>query len=171
VKEKIIGLDLTVNLSHTVSPQPILTALVVCGTTCATEPGWRGRYRLRKGYLQRSLQRGMYDSKRIYAAGYSMGGGMAYASACRAADLFAAVVLCSFDFYDDPQCNPSRQISVLSFRGKSDPLALYDGSVGPPGHFIGGKRTLEALVKINHCSGAPVNIGPDTRCTRSAMLA
>jgi len=102
---------------------------------------------------------GCIDSKRIYAAGYSMGGGMAYASACRAADLFAAVVSSSFDFYEDQQCNPSRPISVLSFRGKSDPLALYDGSVGPPGRFIGAKRTLEELVKINHCKGAPVNIG------------
>jgi len=65
----------------------------------------------------------------------------------------------SFDFYDDKQCNPSRPISALSSRCKYDPLALYDGSVGPPGRFIGAKRTLEELVKINHCSGAPVNIG------------
>ena len=48
---------------------------------------------------------------------------------------------------------------MLSFRRKSDLLALYDGSVGAQGRFIGANRTLEELVKINHFSGAPVNIG------------
>jgi hypothetical protein len=48
---------------------------------------------------------------------------------------------------------------VLSFRGKSDPLTLNNGSVGVLGRFIGAKRTLDELVRINHRTGSLVNIG------------
>ena len=37
------------------------------------------------------------DPKRVYATGFSMGGGMAHYLACHAADVFAAVAPASFD--------------------------------------------------------------------------
>ena len=37
------------------------------------------------------------DPKRVYAAGFSMGGGMAHYLACHAADVFAAVAPSAFD--------------------------------------------------------------------------
>jgi poly(3-hydroxybutyrate) depolymerase len=96
-----------------------------------------------------------------------MGGGIAYASARRAADLFAAIVSSSFDFYEDEQSTPARPISVLSFLGKSDPLTIYDGSVAAPGRFVGAKPKLEELVRINHCTGSPINIGSGCgKCTQ-----
>jgi poly(3-hydroxybutyrate) depolymerase len=100
---------------------------------------------------------GCIDTNRVYAAGFSQGGGMSYGVACYDADAFAAVVSSSFDLYDGQQCNPARPISVLSFRGTNDPLAKYDGSPGfqPDGPFVGAKETLKRWAAINHCSGSP----------------
>ncbi|MEJ2613270.1 MAG: PHB depolymerase family esterase, partial [Candidatus Thiodiazotropha sp.] len=100
---------------------------------------------------------GCIDKNRVYAAGFSQGGGMSYGAACYLSDAFAAVVSSSFDLYDGQQCNLARPISVLSFRGTNDPLAKYDGSPGfyPDGAFVGAKETLKRWAAINHCSGSP----------------
>ena len=48
------------------------------------------------------------DPKRIYAVGYSMGGGMSYKLACDAADIIAAVAPAAFELMEDNEwpCNP-----------------------------------------------------------------
>ena len=48
------------------------------------------------------------DPKRVYAAGFSMGGGMAHYLACHAADVFAAVAPSSFDLLQENvgDCQP-----------------------------------------------------------------
>jgi cellulose 1,4-beta-cellobiosidase len=99
---------------------------------------------------------GCIDKSRVYAAGFSMGGGMSYRVACQAADVFAAVVSSSFDFYRGQQCNPARPISVLSFRGDADGLAIYGGSAGfDDAPFVGAKETLRLMAAVDHCSGSP----------------
>jgi polyhydroxybutyrate depolymerase len=102
------------------------------------------------------------DPKRVYAAGFSMGGGMAYYLACHAADVFAGVAPSSFDLLQDNvgECLPSRPITVISFRGSADNLVPYDGGPsmvvqGMPVTFLGAQATFQKWAEIDQCSGPP----------------
>jgi polyhydroxybutyrate depolymerase len=69
------------------------------------------------------------DKKRIYAAGYSMGGGMSNHVACYMSDIFAAVAPASMDLNKDNSatCSPERPISVIMFRGTQDFVCSFSG--------------------------------------------
>ncbi|WP_437496053.1 alpha/beta hydrolase family esterase [Sorangium sp. So ce1099] len=102
------------------------------------------------------------DPKRIYAVGFSMGGGMSHYLACHAADVFAAVAPAAFDLLEENvgDCEPSRPITVISFRGTSDPIVPYAGGYssvvrGMPITFLGAKTTFERWADINGCTGSP----------------
>jgi polyhydroxybutyrate depolymerase len=107
------------------------------------------------------------DTKRIYAVGFSMGGGMSHYIACKAADVFAAVAPAAFDLLkgsapkgNADDCKPARPIPVLSFRGTADGTALYaggDSSVVPgmPITFLGAKACWEKWASINGCTDTP----------------
>jgi polyhydroxybutyrate depolymerase len=102
------------------------------------------------------------DPKRVYAVGFSMGGGMAHYLACHAADVFAAVAPSAFDLLQETvgDCQPPRPITVISFRGSADTLVPYDGGASSvvPGMsvtFLGAQGTFEAWAAIDHCSGSP----------------
>lgn len=106
------------------------------------------------------------DPKRIYAVGFSMGGGMSHYLACHAADLFAAVAPAAFDLVEEnvESCNPSRPISVVSFRGTSDGVVPYEGGYsavvpGMPITFLGAEDTRDAWAEINGCTGMAESIG------------
>ena len=102
------------------------------------------------------------DPKRVYAVGFSMGGGMAHYLACHAADVFAAVAPASFDLMEENavDCQPSRPITVISFRGSADTLVPYDGGPssvvpGMPVTFLGAQGTFQKWAEIDRCTGAP----------------
>jgi polyhydroxybutyrate depolymerase len=102
------------------------------------------------------------DPKRVYATGFSMGGGMAHYVACHAADVFAAVAPIAFDLLQEnvADCHPSRPITVISFRGNSDPLVPYDGgpsAVVPnmPVTFLGAQATFMKWSELDQCPGTP----------------
>lgn len=107
------------------------------------------------------------DEKRVYATGYSNGGGMAYTLACKAADVFAAVAPAAFDLIEEVSCTPSRPVSVFSARGRLDSIVPYEGgrSTPPTGypldpiHFLGAEGTFDKWAQINGCSGSPVSQG------------
>lgn len=68
------------------------------------------------------------DAHRIYVAGYSLGGGMAYRVACTLSNQIAALATVEGAFYHAPGgCNPSRPIPVLEIHGQADELAPYNG--------------------------------------------
>jgi len=101
------------------------------------------------------------DPKRVYAVGFSMGGGMAHYVACHAADLFAAVAPASFDLLQEnvADCQPPRPITVISFRGSADTLVPYNGGFssvvpGMPVTFLGAQGTFEKWGEIDHCGSA-----------------
>jgi polyhydroxybutyrate depolymerase len=101
------------------------------------------------------------DPKRIYAVGFSMGGGMSHYLACHAADVFAAVAPAAFDLLKEnsDDCQPSRPISVVSFRSTGDGVVPYAGGYsmavqGMPINFLGAKGTFEKWAQINQCTGA-----------------
>ena len=90
------------------------------------------------------------DPKRVYAVGFSMGGGMAHYLACHAADVFAAVAPSAFDLLQENvgDCRPARPITVISFRGSADNLVPYDGGPsavvpGMPVTFLGAQATFQ----------------------------
>jgi polyhydroxybutyrate depolymerase len=102
------------------------------------------------------------DPKRVYAAGFAMGGGMANYVACDAADLFAAVAPASFDLLQEnvADCQPPRPITVISFRGSADTLVPYAGGPsavvpGMPVTFLGAQGTFQKWAEIDHCTGSP----------------
>jgi polyhydroxybutyrate depolymerase len=102
------------------------------------------------------------DPKRVYAAGFATGGGMAHYLACHAADVFAAVAPSAFDLLEENvgDCQPPRPITVISFRGTADTLVPYDGGPsavvpGMPVTFLGAQATFEKWAEIDQCTGSP----------------
>jgi polyhydroxybutyrate depolymerase len=102
------------------------------------------------------------DPRRVYAVGTSMGGGMAYQLACRAADVFAGVAASAFDLVKEqlPTCKPTRPIPVISFRGTADNVVPYQGGPsgtvpGMPVTFLGAEVTFTTWAQLNQCTGAP----------------
>ncbi|HEY5840325.1 MAG TPA: PHB depolymerase family esterase, partial [Mycobacterium sp.] len=92
------------------------------------------------------------DPARVYAAGISNGGVMAFALACQT-DLFAAVGVVSGTQLGG--CNPPNPPSVIQIHGTSDPIIHFDGS---PGFGFAGGQPIPAIDAFwrdtNHC-GAP----------------
>lgn len=107
------------------------------------------------------------DSSRVYATGYSNGGGMAYKLACDAADMVAAIAPAAFDMVQGMGCAPSRPISVFSFRGRLDPIVPYNGGPSSPPTpydlpsitFLGAEGSFQAWGGLNQCSTSTSSAG------------
>lgn len=102
------------------------------------------------------------DPSRVYAVGVLTGGGMVYALACQQADVFAAVAPAAFDLLEQnvASCNPSRPITVISFRGNANSRVPYDGGPsslvpGMPITFLGAEATFEQWAQLDGCTGSP----------------
>lgn len=102
------------------------------------------------------------DPKRVYATGFSMGGGMSHYTACHLADIFAAVAPAAFDLLKENEgdCKPVRPISVISFRSTGDFVVNYNGGLssvvqGMPINFLGAEGTHKKWAEINKCTGSP----------------
>jgi polyhydroxybutyrate depolymerase len=68
------------------------------------------------------------DPQRIYATGFSNGGGMVGYLACRLAGRIAAFAPASGNFYAVPGgCHPSRPVPMLDFHGTADMIVPYTG--------------------------------------------
>jgi len=101
------------------------------------------------------------DTKRVYAVGFSMGGGMSHYLACHAAEVFAAVAPAAFDLLQEniADCKPPRPISEITFRSTGDNVVPYSGGdsmavQGMPITFLGAKGTFQKWAQINQCTGA-----------------
>lgn len=99
------------------------------------------------------------DPKRVYATGYSMGGGMSNHVACNMADVFAAAAPAAMDLntVNSKTCNPARPIPILMFRGTNDFVCSYNG--GDSGfhddlNFLGAKGNFDFWKEKNGCSGS-----------------
>jgi polyhydroxybutyrate depolymerase len=100
------------------------------------------------------------DPQRIYASGFSNGGGMTGFLACRLAGRIAAFVPISGNFYALPGgCKPGRPVPILDFHGTKDPLLPYNGqpiSVNPDWPLPSIPRWLQNWAARDGCSGGPV---------------
>lgn len=117
-----------------------------------------------RALVQQIQNEACIDPKRIYATGYVMGGGMAMYLGCNAADVFAGVVSGGFDLWADAQepCQPSRPVTVVSFRGTADPIIPYGGGSGSPPNnpnitltFLGAVGTFQKWAALDQCVGSP----------------
>lgn len=131
-----------------------------------------------KALVEKIKESACIDPRRVYAAGFSMGGGMSHYLACHAADVFAAVAPSAFDLLKEniDECTPARPISVASFRNRADNFVYYDGTPDstPPNTFItqdvstrinilGAEATFDAWGEIDGCTDTPVDDGPGCR--------
>ena len=74
------------------------------------------------------------DSRRIYVAGFSDGGSMAYHVACALAPMVAAIGVVSGSLVDD-RCIPSRPVPVIAFHGTADREVPYlERALTPASH-------------------------------------
>jgi polyhydroxybutyrate depolymerase len=117
-----------------------------CGSSLANGVDDEGFLR---AVVARVEQDACIDAKRVYATGLSNGGAMAHLLACHAADLFAATAPVSMGNGTVP-CQPSRPLSVIMFRGTSDPLVAYGG-----GFFPGAQADFNQWSQLDGCTGTP----------------
>ncbi|GAB4333898.1 MAG: PHB depolymerase family esterase [Dehalococcoidia bacterium] len=83
------------------------------------------------------------DSRRIYAAGISNGGMLAYRLACEMADVLAAVAPVS-GALNVEVCDPAQPISLIAFHGTEDSYVPYEG--GTPEVILDGNERVDRSV-------------------------
>lgn len=99
-----------------------------------------------------------FDPGRVYATGFSMGGGMATVLGCRMADRIAAIAPVSGVNLPDEEleCRPSRAVPMIAFHGVLDELLPYDGGRAPGRypHVVAAETAAAAWAERNGCDTA-----------------
>ena len=139
------------------------------GTTKTMGPGWNvgpccsndDDIEFTRAMIKYVREKACIDPQRIYAAGFSMGGGMSNHVACMMSDVFAAVAPAAMDLNktNSAKCTKARPISVINFRGTADPVCKYQG--GDSGYndglnFLGAEGTFKYWAEADGCTGTPV---------------
>jgi polyhydroxybutyrate depolymerase len=94
------------------------------------------------------------DPARIYVAGVSRGGLMAYTLACAFADRIAAAVptITGMTEYQREDCRPARPVPLMVVAGTMDRSQPYDGWLFPHGRLLSVPETLEYWRAQNGCT-------------------
>lgn len=100
------------------------------------------------------------DPKRVYAVGFSLGGGFTHTLGCQAADVFAAIAPAAADLVKETvdACKPARPITVITFRGSADGSVKYaggpiSGDASMPLTGLGAKASFDKWAQIDQCTG------------------
>jgi len=100
------------------------------------------------------------NKQRVYATGFSMGGGMSNHVACFMSDIYAAVAPAAMDLNttNSAKCNPERPVPIIMFRGTNDFVCKYQG--GDSGfndglNFLGAEGNFKFWAQKNECQGSP----------------
>ena len=138
------------------------------GTTKTMGPGWNvgpccsndDDLEFTREMIKYVREKACIDPQRIYAAGFSMGGGMSNHVACMMSDVFAAVAPAAMDLNktNSAKCTKARPISVINFRGTADNVCRYQG--GDSGfndglNFLGAEGTFRYWAEADGCEGSP----------------
>jgi polyhydroxybutyrate depolymerase len=149
---------------------------------CCTKSRDVDDYGLALALIERFKTEGCIDEKRVYSVGYSNGGGLTHYLGCKYADVFAAISPAAFDLITEVPCEPSRPISVIDFRGTSDPIVPYAGGESTPPtsypldpiHFLGAVGTFKKWAEVDGCTGEPTDAGGGcqtySQCKGSAQV-
>ena len=100
------------------------------------------------------------NPRKIYATGFSMGGGMSNHVACNMSDVFAAVAPAAMDLNrtNSVSCSIVRPISVIMFRGTQDNICPYAGgeSFMRDGlDFLGAENNFKFWAEKDGCTDKP----------------
>ena len=118
-------------------------------------------------YMEKMLH---IDANRVYAAGYSMGGMMAYRLACALPDRFAAVasVASTMPIYLLEICDATVPIPVIVFQGTDDPIVPWTGI---PNGYLSAAQTIGFWGNHNQCIGGfLVESLPDSEPTDHTLV-
>lgn len=94
------------------------------------------------------------DRTRIYADGFSNGGGMAFALSCTLSDRIAAVgMVAAARSLDFAWCSDRRPIASIAFHGTADPIVPFEGGRTPvgPDVFPSVRGFTAAWARRNQC--------------------
>jgi polyhydroxybutyrate depolymerase len=108
------------------------------------------------------------DSKRVYSAGYSMGGMMSFRLSCELSDKIAAIasVASTFPGYLSQTCKSSPPKPTLVIQGTLDPVVPWSGVTDNVGIrvYLSASETATYWAVHNGCEGKAEQItDPDTR--------
>lgn len=93
------------------------------------------------------------DTRRVYAAGLSNGGGMAMNLACQAPDLVAAVVSVSGAYYDATMNNcRGRNVPTMLIHGVHDTLMHYGGGERHGMRYYSARAAFDNAARRNSCN-------------------
>jgi polyhydroxybutyrate depolymerase len=135
---------------------------------CCTESRDVDDVKFARALVAKVGQDSCVDTTRVYATGYSNGGGMTLTLACRAADLFAAFGPAAFDLLEGVPCEPARPVPIFIHRGSDDGIVPYAGGPSTPptlGYtlpmitFMGAVKTFETWQRLDGCTAAPTAEG------------
>jgi polyhydroxybutyrate depolymerase len=98
------------------------------------------------------------DPARIYADGFSNGGGMAFALSCTLPDRIAAVgMVAAAQLLPWSGCSDPRPVPMIAFHGTADPMTPYDGGSSPiaPDPFPSIPAWTAKWARRNRCEANP----------------
>ena len=112
--------------------------------------------------IDEMLLRYAIDPRRVYVAGVSIGGLMAFRLACESAERFAAIaaVTAAMPEAPDYECAPSRPVSLMIVNGTDDGIMPFDGGdirfAGKTfGRILSTGDTVAFWTGHNGCPGTP----------------
>ncbi|GLV55544.1 esterase [Dictyobacter sp. S3.2.2.5] len=109
------------------------------------------------------------DSQRIYATGFSNGGGMSGFVACQLSTRIAAVSPISGNYYPlQAGCHPRRPVPMLEIHGSADPIVPYNGisaKVNPQWPLPAVQDWLHEWAQRNGCTQGPEVFARDKNST------
>lgn len=118
------------------------------------------------GALLDTLQaRACVDTRRIFAAGISNGGGFVSLLSCRLPERIAAFAVVSGAAYpaDNPTCPSATAVPIVEFHGTADPVIPYDGGTRHDATIEPVAQWLDEQAQRNACAPSPTrtSIGSD----------
>jgi polyhydroxybutyrate depolymerase len=95
------------------------------------------------------------DTARVFAAGHSNGGIMAYRLACELSDKIVAIGVQS-SALEIPTCVPAQPVSVLHIHGAADQNIPLDGGIGPNAMSgVSFNRPFDGATTLARADGCP----------------
>jgi polyhydroxybutyrate depolymerase len=109
------------------------------------------------------------DPERIYANGFSNGGGMAFVLSCTLSDRIAAVgMVGAAQTLPWSWCRERRAVPMIAFHGTADSFALYHGGISwvAPAPFPAVETWTTNWARRNHCAHNPIESAVAADVTR-----
>lgn len=123
------------------------------------EPGLRRDVRFISELIDKLEVAYNIDPERIYANGFSNGGGMAFVLSCTLSDRIAAVgMVGAAQTLPWSWCTDSRAVPMIAFHGTADAFALYNGGASwvAPEPFPAVPTWTAKWARRNRCGPKPV---------------